>query len=150
MKIHISCFIPLHVCLCRDFGSIPPLYDTRGQVCITQSQPTIQILDSSVYIFLSFNREAAKYFTLSNVVFERVEEGEGFVYIYPKRTNLRSRLHIYSPPNTGEELTQDDLFVDFVTLMLQVDPLKRPTAAHALLHPWLNDVDSLDVTYTDN
>jgi serine/threonine protein kinase len=99
---------------------------------------------------LSFNREAAKYFTLSNVVFERVEEGEGFVYIYPKRTNLRSRLHIYSPPNTGEELTQDDLFVDFVTLMLQVDPLKRPTAAHALLHPWLNDVDSLDVTYTDN
>ena len=33
--------------------------------------------------------------------------------------------------------TEDDMFVDFVRWLLEVDPLKRPTAKQAMNHPWL-------------
>lgn len=39
------------------------------------------------------------------------------------------------------------MFVDFVDQMLQLNPAARPTATQMLLHPWLDDVDSLDVSY---
>jgi len=31
----------------------------------------------------------------------------------------------------------DAAFVDFVRWLLEVDPMKRPTAKEALSHPWL-------------
>jgi len=33
----------------------------------------------------------------------------------------------------------DDYFVDFVRWLLEVDPIKRPTAKQALSHPWLTE-----------
>lgn len=45
-----------------------------------------------------------------------------------KRTTLKKRLKC-----------DDQYFVDFVRWLLEVDPLKRPTAKEALQHPWLTE-----------
>ena len=45
-----------------------------------------------------------------------------------KRTTLKNRMHC-----------DDRHFVDFVRWLLEVDPLKRPTAKEALSHPWLTE-----------
>lgn len=89
-------------------------------------------------------RDSGKYFTLSNILYERSEDKRGFHLIMPKKTTLRSRLHL-TGPNKKEQLSEVDehLFVDFVEQLLNVDPLERLTAAEALRHPWLDDVDSL-------
>lgn len=88
---------------------------------------------------LSNGRDSGKYFTLSNIVYERDDEGN-FHLIFPKKTNLRSRLHFSV---SKEDHTDDEnLFVDFVRDLLHTDPLKRLTASEALKHPWLADADS--------
>lgn len=43
-----------------------------------------------------------------------------------KKTTLKQRLR-----------TDDEMFVDFLRWMLEVDPLKRPSAQEAMTHPWL-------------
>lgn len=45
-----------------------------------------------------------------------------------KKTTLKKRLKC-----------EDKHFVDFVRWLLEVDPLKRPTAKEALQHPWLTE-----------
>lgn len=45
-----------------------------------------------------------------------------------KKTTLKKRLKC-----------EDAHFVDFVRWLLEVDPLKRPTAKEALTHPWLTE-----------
>ena len=45
-----------------------------------------------------------------------------------KKTNLQKRMKC-----------EDKHFVDFVRRLLEVDPLKRPTAKEALQHPWLTE-----------
>ena len=45
-----------------------------------------------------------------------------------KKTTLKKRMG-----------TNDDNFVDFVRWLLEVDPLKRPSAKQALSHPWLTE-----------
>ena len=45
-----------------------------------------------------------------------------------KKTNLQKRMKC-----------DDKHFVDFVRRLLEVDPLKRPTAKEALQHPWLTE-----------
>jgi serine/threonine protein kinase len=92
---------------------------------------------------LEASRETGKYFSLSNIVFERDEEGS-FNLIFPKKTNLHSRLHL-AAPNDLATSTDDALFLDFVRQMLHLDPAKRMTAAEALAHPWLADADSIYV-----
>lgn len=45
-----------------------------------------------------------------------------------KKTTLKKRLKC-----------DDAHFIDFVRWLLEVDPLKRPTAKEALTHPWLTE-----------
>ena len=33
---------------------------------------------------------------------------------------------------------RDELFLDFVRSLLEINPLRRPTALEALNHPWLS------------
>jgi serine/threonine protein kinase len=44
----------------------------------------------------------------------------------PKRSSLKQRMKV-----------DDEAFLDFLTLLLKIDPSERPTAAEALQHPWL-------------
>lgn len=102
---------------------------------------------------LSNGRDTGKYFTLSNIVYERDDEGS-FHLIFPKKTNLRSRLHMDKPVVDLESLSEEerqqmkdeDLFVDFVGQLLHLDPEKRLTASQALKHPWLSDADEAKFT----
>ena len=58
----------------------------------------------------------------------RADDEELKVHILvAKKTTLKQRIG-----------TDDDMFVDFVRWLLEVDPLKRPTAKEAMAHPWLN------------
>ncbi|CAE8604545.1 unnamed protein product, partial [Polarella glacialis] len=45
----------------------------------------------------------------------------------PKKSSLRQRMR-----------TDDEVFLDFLSSLLQVDPAQRPTASEALQHPWLS------------
>lgn len=57
----------------------------------------------------------------------RNEDEELKVHILvTKKTTLKQRIGV-----------DDDLFIDFVRWLLEVDPMKRPTAKEALNHPWL-------------
>jgi len=47
--------------------------------------------------------------------------------IYKALTAVQARLRV-----------DDPLFIDFVTLLLKLNPDERPTATEALQHPWLN------------
>jgi serine/threonine protein kinase len=59
----------------------------------------------------------------------RNEDEELKVHILvAKLTTLKQRLG-----------TDDELFIDFVRWLLEVDPLKRPTAKQAMTHPWLTE-----------
>lgn len=49
-----------------------------------------------------------------------------FEYLHPKRTSLKFRV-----PEADEGC------INFISCLLSVDPKKRPTAAEALQHPWL-------------
>jgi serine/threonine protein kinase len=44
----------------------------------------------------------------------------------PKKTTLKNRIR-----------SDDDLFVDFIRALVEIDPLKRVSAAEALEHPFL-------------
>lgn len=48
--------------------------------------------------------------------------------LVPKRSSLKARLK-----------TEDAMFLDFVTCLLQVDKDRRPTAREALRHPWITE-----------
>lgn len=99
---------------------------------------------------LQRGKDTGKYFSLSNIVYERDEEGS-FHLIFPKRTTLASRLHLpaeASPTASGVQglSADEEQFVDFVRQMLHLDPALRMTAQQALAHPWLSDADTVYVS----
>lgn len=74
-------------------------------------------------------RESAKYFTPDGSLYMLSEEGDAVAVLQAAPLDLDELL--------TPEGAQDELFVDFLTQLLQVDPAKRPTAHEALQHPWL-------------
>ena len=84
-------------------------------------------------------KDTAKYFILSNIVYERTEDGR-YMYTYPKKTTLAARLHIDVKVADEDEL----LFLQFVEELLNLDPKKRHSAKSALKHKWLQDVGEVD------
>eukprot|EP01035_Chromulina_nebulosa_P023243 gene23243-30127_t len=101
------------------------------------------------HVLLS-GRDSGKYFTMNNIVYER-DQDEGFQLILPKKTDLRSRLHLppdSSPKLNPQERMNNNLFLDFVQKLLNLDPTKRLTAVEALRHPWLEDADRVEAAIT--
>lgn len=78
-----------------------------------------------------------KFFTREGLIYQQGTAGddksagpkEDEIHIMvAKKTTLQQRLHC-----------NDAKFIDFVRLMLEVDPMKRPTAQEALNHPFMLD-----------
>ncbi|KAG2490825.1 hypothetical protein HYH03_010746 [Edaphochlamys debaryana] len=79
-------------------------------------------------------RYAHRFYTRSGMLYERSATTQRYELLLPKRTSLRHRM-----PDADEGL------LEFVAHLLTVDPRKRPTAAEALKHPWLQqEYPSLD------
>ena len=71
-------------------------------------------------------RYVNRFFTKQGALYERNKQTGQLTFLQPKRCQLRHRIG-----------SDDELFIDFVNCLLQIDPAKRPTAAEALRHPWL-------------
>ncbi|EFJ43609.1 hypothetical protein VOLCADRAFT_65761 [Volvox carteri f. nagariensis] len=69
---------------------------------------------------------AGAFFTRSSRVYERNGETGLFELLVPKRTTLQARV-----------ASADRGMLHFIRHLLVPDPAKRPTAAQALKHPWL-------------
>ena len=73
-----------------------------------------------------------------------------FDIFQPKKTRLASRLGFaadlmddgfneddYNPSHSFSEREEEEMFTDFVSRLLTIDPDGRPSAAEALKHPWM-------------
>lgn len=79
-------------------------------------------------------RYSHRFYTRSGLLYERSTASQRYEVLSPKRTSLKHRM-----PDADEGLQE------FVAHLLTIDPRKRPTAAEALQHPWLQQqYDSLD------
>ncbi|XP_019057727.1 PREDICTED: uncharacterized protein LOC104810102 isoform X3 [Tarenaya hassleriana] len=76
---------------------------------------------------LEKGRETYKYFTNEYDLYHANEEGDDVEYIITEESTLEEHLKV-----------SDTLFVDFVRNLLEMNPLKRPSATEALHHPWLS------------
>eukprot|EP00434_Breviolum_minutum_P001259 symbB.v1.2.001104.t1/scaffold59.1/size365495/8 len=83
---------------------------------------------------LATGRFVPQYFTQDGRLFREdatsstpgVQNERNMQLLVPKRSSLRQRMR-----------TNDEAFLDFLSLLLQVDPVLRPTASEALQHPFL-------------
>ncbi|KAG8378655.1 hypothetical protein BUALT_Bualt07G0007900 [Buddleja alternifolia] len=75
---------------------------------------------------LAKGRDTYKYFTKNHMLYERNQDTNRLEYLIPKKSSLRHRLPM-----------GDQGFIDFCAHLLEVNPSKRPSAAEALKHPWL-------------
>ncbi|ESQ52717.1 hypothetical protein EUTSA_v10016403mg [Eutrema salsugineum] len=76
---------------------------------------------------LEKGQETHKYFTKEFDLYHLNEESNEIEYIITEESSLEDQLHV-----------NDELFVDFVRSLLEINPLRRPTALEALNHPWLS------------
>ncbi|CAI0443627.1 unnamed protein product [Linum tenue] len=76
---------------------------------------------------LENGQETDKYFTKERDLYYINEETDEMEYIIPEETTLEHQLG-----------TSDEAFLDFLTSLLEINPLRRPTASEALQHPWLS------------
>ena len=79
---------------------------------------------------------ASHFFTKDGLVYERVPRDSAptsYYFYAAKRTTLYHLLSKYVVSDPGASL-----FVHFISELLILDPSKRPTAAQALRHPYLN------------
>ena len=75
-------------------------------------------------------------------MYEKTDELTVSVF-FPKLTTLAARLHLDTAAATLSP--DEEQFVDFVRLLLCLDPTRRVTAAEALEHTWLEDADRLEI-----
>ncbi|KAF8086119.1 hypothetical protein N665_0634s0005 [Sinapis alba] len=76
---------------------------------------------------LEKGQETHKYFTKEFDLYHLNEESNEIEYIITEESCLEDQLHV-----------TDELFLDFVRSLLEINPLRRPTALEALNHPWLS------------
>jgi len=84
---------------------------------------------------LANGREVSKYFTQDGRIYHSLDaepeaasvpQHERTILYLPKRSSIRQRMR-----------TGDELFIEFLSCLLKLDPTERPTAFQALQHPWL-------------
>ena len=83
-----------------------------------------------VFVYVSFEQPyRAHDYTLILLIlfFCNFQETNRLEYLIPKKTSLRHRLPM-----------GDQGFIYFVAHLLEVNPMKRPSASQALKHPWLS------------
>lgn len=84
-------------------------------------------------------RKSGDYYLTSGLLYKEnvTEENGETVVLYdiyrPTRSNLAEKLGL-NPSNRGEIET---MFLDFLSRLLTLDPLNRPTAKEALCHEWI-------------
>ncbi|KAF2602476.1 hypothetical protein F2Q70_00028624 [Brassica cretica] len=76
---------------------------------------------------LEKGQETHKYFTKEFDLYHLNEERNEIEYIITEESCLEDQLNV-----------SDELFLDFVRSLLEINPLRRPTALEALNHPWLS------------
>ncbi|RID67352.1 hypothetical protein BRARA_D02436 [Brassica rapa] len=76
---------------------------------------------------LEKGQETHKYFTKEFDLYHLNEEMNEIEYIITEESCLEDQLNV-----------RDELFLDFVRSLLEINPLRRPTALEALNHPWLS------------
>ncbi|KAG7614984.1 Protein kinase domain [Arabidopsis thaliana x Arabidopsis arenosa] len=76
---------------------------------------------------LKKGQETHKYFTKEYDLYHLNEESNEIEYIITEESSLEEQLQV-----------SDELFLDFVRTLLEINPLRRPTALEALNHPWLS------------
>lgn len=72
-------------------------------------------------------QETDKYFTNELDLYHINEETNQLEYIIPEESSLEQHLQV-----------TDIGFIDFVQSLLEINPLRRPSASEALEHPWLS------------
>jgi serine/threonine protein kinase len=77
--------------------------------------------------FLARGTQSREYFTKEGFVYESEEMSGSITILRSKRTCLRARIEC-----------DDAEFIDFIEMLLSVDPDARPSAAEALEHRWLS------------
>lgn len=84
------------------------------------------------YHLMTSGKYVPQYFTQDGQLYQEIEgqpcpeRGRRLHLLVPKKTSLRQRMR-----------TDDELFLDFLSQLLQLDPAKRPGAAEASHHPFL-------------
>ncbi|CAJ1332552.1 unnamed protein product [Effrenium voratum] len=84
------------------------------------------------YPMMTSGKYVPQYFTQDGQLYQEIEgqpcpeRGRRLHLLVPKKTSMRQRMR-----------TGDEVFLDFLTQLLQLDPSKRPTAAEASKHPFL-------------
>lgn len=76
---------------------------------------------------LETGQETHKYFTEEYDLYHLNEETNQVEYLIPEESSLEHHLQV-----------SDVGFIDFVRDLLELNPLRRPTAREALEHPWLS------------
>lgn len=90
------------------------------------------IIGDFPYHLMTRGRYVPQYFTQDGQLYQEIdgpacpERGRRLHLLVPKKTCLRQRMR-----------TESEEFLDFLGQLLQLDPVKRPTAAEALQHPWI-------------
>uniref|UniRef100_A0A1J3IX85 Serine/threonine-protein kinase ppk15 n=1 Tax=Noccaea caerulescens TaxID=107243 RepID=A0A1J3IX85_NOCCA len=87
----------------------------------------VAVLGSIETEMLEKGQETDKYFTKEFDLYHLNEESNEIEYIITEESCLEDQLHV-----------SDEMFLDFVRSLLEINPLRRPTALEALNHPWLS------------
>jgi len=92
----------------------------------------IGIIGEFPYHLMTRGRYVPQYFTQDGQLYQEIDgpscpdRGRRLHLLVPKKTSLRQRMR-----------TESEEFLDFLSLLLKLDPAERPTASEALQHPWL-------------
>ena len=92
-------------------------------------------------------RLVSNFFTREGLIYQEANEGEdasdakkGKDKLSHSEDDMKIHILVAKKTTLKKRLKCDDQhFVDFVRWLLEVDPMKRPTAKEALTHPWLTE-----------